>query len=83
MKLTKKNALALVPSMLTAADLAIIEGGEAGGQVAPDGTTEEWQFGEGAALYCQTRPDGGQLVSEAYTPPGGPAVHNVKDTRTS
>jgi hypothetical protein len=83
MKIAKKHARALVPTMLTSDDLAIIEGGEAGGQVAPDGTTEEWQFGEGAAAYCQTRPNGGQLISEAFTPADGPAEHNVKDTRTN
>lgn len=80
MKLSKKNALAFVPSTLTAADLAVIEGGSEGAwsQQAPDGTIQEGVTGDGFQKYCETSPDGRQRTSVAATPPDGPAIHETK-----
>jgi hypothetical protein len=79
-KLSKKNALAVAPSMLTAVDLAIIEGGSEGAwsQQAPDGTIQEGVTGVGFQQYCETLPDGTQRTSLAATPPDGPAIHETK-----
>jgi hypothetical protein len=86
MKLSKKNALVLAPSMLATADLAIIEGGsaqapgEAYQQEGPDGTTQTTTTGEGFQQYCETGPRG-TLNSFAATPADGPAIHEVEDSR--
>jgi hypothetical protein len=83
MKIAKKNALILAPSMLTADDLAIIEGGSEspGGephvQYGEDGTRQESVTGEGFLQYCETLPDGTQRTSLAVTPTDGPAIHET------
>lgn len=86
MKLSKKHAIALAPSMLAGADLALIEGGSAQAQgetyqqEAPDGTIQTTTTGEGFQQHCETGPRG-TLNSFAATPADGPAIHEVEDTR--